>query len=112
MIVNSVALVPPSAPCAIPVKGTVPVLVRVKTWIGPSVMPLVTVPKLRDAGLRLAVTTGTIPVPDSETGDPATPTLAVMFTAPVVAPVPVGSNTMLIVQVAPAARVVPHVPPD
>ena len=52
------------------------------------------------------------PVPLSATGEPATATLARMVRVPLSAPAAVGENTTLMVQVAPAARVVVQVPPD
>src|SRR4029077_298473 len=62
---NSLALVPASTPCAMPVSGTVPVLVSVNTWAGSSaqaaiwarVVPgqlRVSAPKLRVVGVRVA----------------------------------------------------------
>src|ERR1700722_18697459 len=37
-MLKSAALVPPSTPCKMPVRGTLPVLVRVKAWHGPPPM--------------------------------------------------------------------------
>ncbi len=42
MMKNSVGSVPPSAPCAMLVSVTFPVLVSVNTWTGPVKLPLVT----------------------------------------------------------------------
>ena len=50
-------------------------------------------------------------MPESDTGEPVTATFAVMVTEPVFAPVLVGENVTVIVQVVPAARVAPQVPP-
>ncbi len=50
-------------------------------------------------------------MPLSVTGEPVTVTLAVMVSVAGTAPTAVGENTTLIVQVAPAFRVAPQVPP-
>src|SRR5271169_2111423 len=63
-------------------------------------------------GVRVAASTGVTPVPLSATGEPVTATLAKMVSVPDAAPVAVGVNTTLMVQVAPVARVVVQVPPD
>jgi len=112
-MLNSVGLAPPSAACPIPVSVTFPVLVSVNTWVGAASgpTPLVAFPKLRDVGVRAALSTGATPVPLSATGEPATVTLDVMVTAPVFEPVVVGENLTVIVQEAFAAKVAPQVPP-
>ena len=62
--------------------------------------------------MRVALTTGVIPVPVRPTGEPVTPTLAVMVAVPVEAPTAVGEKTTLMVQVAPPpASVAAQVPP-
>src|SRR6267154_224641 len=105
MIVNWVGFAPPSAPCAIPVRLTLPVLVSWKVWAG---QPVPVHPPVGTFGLaahvvgvRVAATTGAAPVPLSATGEPVTLTLAVMVAVPVFAPVVVGENVTLIVQVPP-----------
>jgi hypothetical protein len=112
-MLNSVGLAPPSAACPIPVSVTFPVLVSENTWVGaPSTpTPLVAFPKLRNVGVRAALSTGATPVPLSPTGEPATVTFAVIVTVPVFEPVVVGENVTVIVQEAPAAKVAPQVPP-
>ena len=114
------AAVPPSVPCPMPVRGTFPVLVSVNTWDGSSEQARI--PRMPEpgqfrawdtvqvAGVRVALTTAATPVPVNATGEPVTGTLAVIAAVPVDAPVAVGENTTLIVQVAPAAKVVPQVP--
>jgi hypothetical protein len=91
-MLNSVEFVPPRVPWPIPVKVTLPVLVRVKTWVGAenTPTPRVAVPKLCDGGVKLALVTAATPVPDKATGEPLTVTLAVMVAVPVeeVTPVP------------------------
>src|ERR1700687_2419774 len=92
-----------------PVTVMLPVLVRAKVWAGQvnTLQPGFAV-GLQLAGVRAALST---PVPLSATGEPMTGTLAVMASVPVAAPAAVGRNTTLMVQVVPAARVVPQVPP-
>src|ERR1700726_4075410 len=114
MIVNWVGFVPPSVPGPMPVRFTLPLLVSVKTWAGQPVPVhpvLGTVVAVHVAGVRPAATTGATPVPVSATGEPLTATLAAMVAVPVFAPVEVGENTMLIVQLTPAASVAVQVPP-
>src|SRR6266404_4964610 len=79
--------------------------------VPPVVQPRVVAGAVQDVGVRLADTTAAMPVPLSDTGEPLTLTLAVMVTVPVFAPVLVGVNVTLIVQVPPAANVAPQVPP-
>src|SRR5712671_5220422 len=113
---------PPSAPCAIPVSVTLPVLVSMNAWQGPTVPPMgrhrMPAPTPRVAeGLQLvgasaALTTRATPVPERPTGEPVTGTLAVMVTDPVAAPSTVGEKDTVIVHVAAAGgRVAPQVPP-
>ena len=52
-----------------------------------------------------------VPVPDKDTGEPVTGTLAAMANVPGADPVAVGWNVTLIVQLVAAARVVVQVPP-
>jgi hypothetical protein len=75
------------------------------------VVPVAQLPKASGLGDTVAVWVTAAPVPLSETGEPATATLAVMVAVPVAAPVAVGVNTTLMVQVVVAAKVAPHVPP-
>jgi len=69
-------------------------------------VPTATFPKFRLVGKRL--TTGATPVPLNETfcGLPAA--LSVTDSVPVRLPVPVGVNVTLIVQLAPAPRLIPQ----
>src|ERR1700682_284406 len=107
-MLNSVGLVPPRAPCPMVLSVTLPVLVSVNVCVGPAA-PRVTVPKLREVGVRPALTTAT-PVPVRGTGDPETVTLPVMVDDPVTAPAAVGANEIAMVHVLAAASVVPQVP--
>lgn len=94
------APVPASVPCVMPVKGTLPVLVSVKTCEGSSVqarIPKIPVPGqfrvcviAQVVGRKVALITGATPVPVNATGDPVTATLAAMVTVPVDAPTTVG----------------------
>jgi hypothetical protein len=59
-------------------------------------------------GVRVALAAK--PVPERRTGEPVTPTLALMVTEPVAAPTAVGENTTVMVQV-PGASVPVQVPP-
>jgi hypothetical protein len=96
-----------------PVSGTLPVFVRVKTWVGApnTPTPRVAFPKLCEVGVRVAVIVAAIPVPLNDTGEPVTATLPVMASVPVAAPGVVGLKTTRMVQLAPPARVVPHESP-
>ena len=112
---------PPSAPCAIPVRVTLPVLVRVNAWVGSR--PQAITPKpvpgqfrvwrtVQLVGVRVALTTAATPVPLSATGEPVTGTLPVMVTVPFARPGgAVGENVTRMVQLAFAAKVAPQVPP-
>src|SRR5450631_1096920 len=97
-----------------PVSGTLPVLVSVKTWVGS--LEQVVPGQLRvwdnvaggtghDVGVRVAVNTGAAPVPLRVTGEPATGKLPLMLAVPVAGPLAVGWNTTLIWQVPPAGSV-------
>src|ERR1700756_2169568 len=105
---KSAALVPDTVPCAIPVRGTFPVLVSVNAWQGPppskQARPAPT-PRFavgfQVVGVNVALITAATPFPLRTTGEPLTVTFAVMVRLPVTAPVAVGENTTLIVQVAP-----------
>ncbi len=66
---------------------------------------------VHDVGVNVAAITGVTPVPVKDTGAPVTVTLAVMVAVPVAAPVAVGANATVMVQLVPAARVAPQVPP-
>jgi hypothetical protein len=79
----------------------------------------VPVPKFRigvatviDSGFGVTDTVaGTTPVPDRATGEPVTGTLAASVNVALTAPVAVGANTTLIVQLEADAKVTPQVPP-
>src|ERR1700687_2117717 len=103
-----------------PVRFTLPVLRSVKTWHGPPPMihgmePAPT-PRaasgLQFVGVRVALTTRATPVPERATGEPATMALAVMDSDPTYDCAAVGVNATMIVQVPPAAKLVPQLPPD
>src|ERR1700674_2797001 len=63
------------------------------------------------AGVNDALIMGATPVPERATGEPATGTFAVIVTVPAAGPKAVGENTTLIVQVLPATKLTPQVPP-
>jgi hypothetical protein len=96
-----------------PVSGTLPVFVRVKTWVGAvsTPTPRVAFPKLCEVGVRVAAITAAVPVPLNDTGEPVTVTLPVMASVPVAGPVAVGWKTTRMVQLVPPARVAPHESP-
>src|ERR1700692_2799427 len=118
---NSLASVPPSTPCVTPVLGTLPVLVSVNVCEGSSaqaICPNNPVPgqfrvwdMVHEPGVKVAVFTARTPVPLRLTGEPAPATLPVIAAVPGAAPNAVGENATVMVQVAPAAKVAPHVPP-
>src|SRR5258708_25671566 len=114
--VNSRASAPRSAPCVMPVSVTLPVFLSTTACVGQEPKNPVVHPRIADVvsvvGVSVAAITGVIPVPLSPTGEPATATLAVMVTVPVFAPVVVGENAMVIVQVAPAFKAAKQVPPE
>jgi hypothetical protein len=85
-------------------KAVVPTLVRVTVFAGLDV-PIFTMPKLKLVGESFAV----VPIPLSVTfcGLPAA--LSVMLTAAVRVPLAVGLKVTLILQLAPAANVLPQV---
>ena len=66
---------------------------------------------LQVVGVRVAVLIAATPVPLNATGDPTTGKLPLIVRLPVAAPVAVGLNTTLMVQVAPLASVAAQVPP-
>src|ERR1017187_2973569 len=106
-----------------PVSVTVPVLWSVKIVDGsnvhwaipttPTPGQLLTWDTVHDGGVRLALITEAVPVPLRDTGEPATTKLPAMLAVPVtgVELTTVGVNTTLMEQFAPAASVVPQVPP-
>src|SRR5580692_9743193 len=106
-IENSVGFVPVRVAWLSTLRVSLPLLVRVKIWVGArsAPTPRVALPKLREAGDQTALRTSATPVPDNPTGEPVTVTLAVMVSVPATAPVAVGLNTTLMVQVEPAASV-------
>src|SRR3981189_3857986 len=110
-MVNSVAWAPPSAACVMRVRGTLPVLVSVNTWIGPSITPRAAFPKACDVGVSVAAGAPATPVPVRATGDPVTATFAAIVAVPATAPSAVGENATLIVQVLFGGKALPHVPP-
>src|SRR4029077_7160841 len=75
-------------------------------WAALNPGPIVT--KVSAAGEPESLT----PFPLRATGEPLTPTLAVIVTLPATGPGAVGENTMLIVQLPAAVNVVPHEPPE
>ena len=101
-----------------PVMGTFPVLVSVKAWQGPPPNQRNPAPTPRFAvgvhfvGVRVAVVTAAIPVPDRATGEPLTATPAEMVRLPDFKPVEVGLNTIPIVQLVLPARVKPALAPQ
>ena len=82
----------------------------VKSWAGPATPRVALV--VHVVGVSVALTSGVMPVPLSTTGEPVTVTLAVMGNVAFTKPSAFGENTTLMVQVPPAAKVVPQVPPD
>lgn len=92
---NSEAFAPPSVPCVMPVKGTLPVFVSVKACSG-SVNVQARPGQLRVwlglhvAGVNVAPVFAATPVPLSATGEPVIVTLPVIVAVPVMAPVVVG----------------------
>jgi hypothetical protein len=95
----------------IPVRGAVPVLLRVRVCVG-LLVPVITFPKARDVGVTLAIGAAVKPVPVSCTAEPVTVALLpVMVTVPVAAPAAVGEKRTLMVQVAATVRVPPQDPP-
>ena len=94
-------------------KKNVPLPVAVTvTGCDALVVPSVVEPNVSEVGETLTVRAAEpVPVPESATGEPVTGTLAVMVAVPLAAPVAVGVNTTLMVQVVAAARVATQVPP-
>jgi len=103
VIVNWRGFAPPSAMRVI-VSGAVPVLDKVNAN-GALVVPLGTLPKLLEAGVRVATAWPPVPVRVTLAGL-ATSDVA-MATVPVSTPVVVGANRTVIVQLLPAARETP-----
>lgn len=68
------------------------------------------VPRAPELGLNEVIVGSSTPVPLSATGEPVTVTLAFIVAVPVNAVADVGANTILIVHVAPGAKVPPQVP--
>jgi hypothetical protein len=103
--------VPPLKVNVPPARGELPVFVtsRARTLLA---VPIAQMPNASGLGDTLAVRVAAAPVPLSETGDPGMATLEVIETVPAYDVTAVGVNTMLIVQVVPAAAVAPQVPPD
>jgi hypothetical protein len=101
---------PPPKVNAPPAKATLPVLVtvRVRALL---LVPTAQLPKANEFGVTVAVRTGAKPVPLSATGEPATATLARMVSVSLYDCAAVGANVTLMVQVPPAAKVVPQLPP-
>src|ERR1035441_2026392 len=95
-----------------PVSVTLPVLVSVKFWVGPATTPRVVAAKVCAVGSSVALITAATPVPLSDTGEPATATLAVIGSVAGTEPAAVGLKTTVMVQVVPAAKVAPQVPPN
>ena len=93
-----------------PARATLPVLVTVKVCCV-LVVPVAQLPKASELGVTLKVRVAATPDPLSETGEPATATLAAKVAVPLADPVAVGVKTTLTVQLAPAAKVAAHVPP-
>jgi hypothetical protein len=88
------------------VKVAVPVLLRVIA-VPAVVVPSATTPKGIDVGDSVA--TGPVPVPVKGADWGLPEALSVMVTAALRAPVAVGLNVTLMVQLAPAATLVPQV---
>src|ERR1700692_3702592 len=102
--------VPPPKAKLPPARPTLPVFVTVRV-LALLVVPVAQLPNANGLDDTVAVLITAMPVPPSEAGGPATEALAVMVAVPVAAPATVGKNTMLMVQVAPAANVVPQPAP-
>jgi len=81
-------------------------LVSVRVWVEDE--PKLTDPNDLGFGVRVIAAT---PVPESPTGEPVTGTLALMVTVAFIAPVVLGWNTTLMVQLAPGNRGLVQLPP-
>jgi len=106
---NELALVPFRViPPVVMVKVEVPEFLSVTTWAA-LVEPTVVLANVKVAGVSVAVGGAAAPVPVNVTfcGEPAA--LSAMLRVPVSVPVAVGLKLTEMVQVAAAARVVPHV---
>ena len=93
-----------------PASAVFPVLVTVRVFAALAT-PVGQTPKASELGLTVAVCVAAMPVPERETGEPVTATLAVMVTVPVEATAVVGEKTTPMVQVEFAASVAAQVPP-
>jgi hypothetical protein len=103
--------VPPPKVKVPPARAELPVLVTV-TVRALLVVPVAQFPNASGFGVTVARCVAATPVPLSETGEPVTVTFPAMVAVPVTVPGgAVAVNVTVMVQVAPAARVVPQVPP-
>jgi hypothetical protein len=104
--------VPPAVPtfatvgAAVNVSPPVPLLVTVIVLV--LVVVFAGVVTINGLGAEKPTTALASPVPVSVTAEPVTGTLAVMVTVPPAGPTAVGANATLIVQFAPADKVVPQ----
>ena len=89
-------------------RAAVPVLLRVIAWVA-AVVPTVVLAKVRLEDERLTTGAGVTPVPLRATFCGELAALSLMLTAAVSAPAPVGLNVTVILQLAPAATVLPQV---
>jgi hypothetical protein len=94
-----------------PARAIVPVLVTVRLR-ALLVVPVAQLRKASGLGLTLALLAEAIPVPVRVTGEPVTATFPVIVAVPDAAPVAVGENTTVMVQVAAGVSVALQVPPD
>ncbi len=106
---KELALAPPMlmpSPVPLRVRAPVPVFFKVTVWVAADV-PVVVPANVRLAGVK--VTAGAVPVPLNVAvcGDPLA--LSATFTAAVCEPDAAGVNLTAMVQLAPAATLVPHV---
>jgi hypothetical protein len=97
------------APWLTPVPLTFSAVVPVRLL--PVMVTLNVVPRRPELGEIVLSVGAATPVPVSGTGEPETGALAVIVAVPFAPPVVVGRNATVIEQVAPAASVVPQVPP-
>ena len=100
------ALVPVTAKLAM-LKAVLPVLVRV-TGCAALVVPTGRLPKARLVGERLTTAVVLVPVPERLTVWGLPLALSAMLRVPLRVPVAVGVKVTLIVQLAPAATLVPQ----
>lgn len=114
VILNWPGLVPPKAILVMDSRAVpVPALLTV-TGTGVLDVPLVVVGKGMVSGLtdNTGAPVKATPVPERATGEPVTTTLPVMVAVPLLVTAAVGLKITPMVQVLPAARVVPQVPPE